>query len=179
MKNVLFIAYLFPPRGGGGVQRTVKFVKYLPQFGWQPSVLTAPVRSGIQDLSLAAEVPPRTAVVRVRGLVLSHRIPWRLRRWMTRWVFTVDEQIGWLPFAIRRGSDLLRSGSWHTLYSTSGPYTDHLVALGLKRRTKLAWVADFRDPWLGNFATSFATPLHRRLCEHLERKIVTTAERVC
>lgn len=63
MKNVLVIAYVFPPTGGGGVQRTLKFVKYLPSFGWRPLVLTPmKVDFGYFDYSLVDEIPPEAKV---------------------------------------------------------------------------------------------------------------------
>src|SRR5262249_53369272 len=66
-KRVLFVAYLFPPVGGAGVQRTTKFVKYLPRCGWQPSVLTVANPSvPLLDGSLGADVPAGTPVVRAR-----------------------------------------------------------------------------------------------------------------
>lgn len=178
VKRVLLIAFFFPPRGGGGVQRTVKFVKYLYEFGWQPTILTAPTTIPVRDPSMEAEVPSQTAIVRVRGLTLPDCLPWRFRRWVTHWVLTVDEQVGWLPFAVREGSALLGQGGWQALYSTSTPYTDHLVAMRLKRESQLPWVADFRDPWLDNFAAAFATPVHRSFCARLERNIVFAADRV-
>lgn len=176
MKQVFCVVFLFPPTGGGGVQRTVKFVKYLPDFDWQPTVLTTLAARSLQDPSLMSDVPPQTPVVRVRGLELPRRLPWRLRRWITRWLLVVDEQIGWLPFAVRRGLATLRQQDYDAIYSTSGPYTDHLVALRLKRTTGLPWVADFRDPWVGNFSAAVATSMHRALRERLERKVVLAAE---
>jgi len=178
MNQVLCIAYLFAPTGGGGVQRMIKFIKYLPRHGWQPTVLTAPARGSLQDPSLEAEVPAQTPVVRVRGLTLPLFLPWKLRRWITRWLLLVDEQVGWLPFAVRRGADLLRRQSFQALYSTSGPYTDHLVALQLKRASRVPWVADFRDPWLENESAAFPTALHRSVCARLERDVVLAADRI-
>lgn len=179
MKHLLFVAYLFPPQGGGGVQRSAKFVKYLPHSGWQPVVLTAPIAGGgLQDMSLAAEIPSQTPVVRVRGAVLPHFLPWRVRRWLARWLLVVDEQLGWLPFAARRGLQLARERPVQALYSTSGPYTDHLVGLRLKRATGLPWLADWRDPWLGNESAAFPTGLHQALCARLERAIIFEASRV-
>lgn len=178
MKQLLCIAYYFPPQGGGGVQRVAKFVKYLPQFGWQPTVLTGAASASVLDPSLSSDVPPSTRVVRVRGWVFPSSWPWRLRHWLKRWWLVVDEQIGWLPFAVREGLALLHRQTWDAIYSTSAPYTDHLVGLRLKRASQLPWVADFRDPWIDNFSVQFATPLHRALCARLEQEIVRTADRV-
>jgi len=177
-KRVLFIAYLFPPTGGGGVQRTVKFVKYLPEFGWQPTILTTSAPGTLSDASIASDVSPQTSVVRVRGVVPPHYLPWRFRHWLKQWLLVVDQEIGWLPFAVRRGIKLLRQQNCQAIFSTSRPYTDHLVAMRLKRATSLPWIADFRDPWVGNLYAGFATPLHRAICARLESSIAHLADRV-
>jgi glycosyltransferase involved in cell wall biosynthesis len=178
MNQLLCIAYFFPPYGGGGVQRTLKFAKYLPDFGWQPTILTARANPSLSDPTLAAEVPSQTRIVRVGGPVLPSSWPWRLRSFIKRWLLVVDEQIGWLPFATQGGLSLLRDQSYRVLYSTATPYTDHLVALRLRRASQLPWIADFRDPWLDNVTLTFATPLHRVVCAHLERDILRTADRI-
>ena len=178
MKRALFIAYLFPPQGGSGVQRTVKFLKYLPEFDWQSIVLTGPRPRHATDESLARDVPAETPVVRVRGAALPGHWPWRVRRWITSWLLTVDAQVGWWPFAVRRGLAIARTHELAALYSTSAPYTDHLVAWQIKKKVGVPWVADFRDPWLENFAPRFATRWHRYVCACLEAEIVHTADRV-
>lgn len=178
MKRVLFIAYQFPPQGGGGVQRTAKFVKYLPQFGWRPTVLTTSAPPATVDDSLGRDIPPQTQVLRVRGMTMPKRLPWRVRNGLKRWVLTVDEEIGWQPFAERAGRKLLQAGDFQAIYTTSAPYTDHLVGLSLRKNFHLPWIADFRDPWLDNIFTPFPTPLHRRICGDLERRIVQQADYV-
>jgi glycosyltransferase involved in cell wall biosynthesis len=179
MKRVLFIAYPFPPRGGGGVQRSVKFVKYLPAEGWLPTVMSGPHRQGASsDPTLRLEVPNEVDIVSIHGIELPEQLPWRLRKTFTRWFLIVDGQVGWWPAAVRRGRELVQNWRFSAIYSTSAPYTDHLVAMQLQRESRLSWVADFRDPWLDNFNTKFATRWHRNLCSRLERKILERAERV-
>lgn len=171
------IAYQFPPHGGGGVQRTTKFLKYLPTYGWQGTILTGHASARQADISLFADVPPHTHVERVRGLLLPRR-PSRVRQWLATWVLTVDAELGWLPAAVHRGTKLLRAGDYPIIYSTSAPYTDHLVGLQLKRRFGRPWVADFRDPWTKNIRDLFPTRVHRHLCERLEASVVANADRV-
>lgn len=177
MKKVLCIAYLFPPRGGGGVQRTTKFLKYLPEYGWQGTVLTGNEKSRQVDQSLGDDIPPNTRVERVRGFVLPRR-PSRVMQFLTTWVLTVDAQLGWLPAAVRRGTTILQGNEYSLIYSTSAPYTDHLVGYRLKQKFGLPWVADFRDPWLLNMHAHFPTRLHKKLCINLEKRIVSTADQV-
>lgn len=177
MNNVLFIAYLFPPHGGGGVQRTTKFVKFLPRCGWRPTVLTAH-HVHLRDRSLHADIPAGTRVERTPVLLLPDWLPFRLRKWVARWIFVADMEVGWYPSAVRAGHRLLRDEPFAALYSTSVPYTGHLVGLRLKRRHQIPWVADFRDAWIGHFQFEYPTPVQRAIAERMERAVVHTADRV-
>lgn len=168
MKKVLMIAYHFPPIGGSGMQRTVKFVKYLPGFGWEPVVLS--VKKGTHyeliDSSLMNEIPQSVKIYRTTwfnplGLIT---IP--------------NKKIGWLPCAFFKGINVLRREKISVIYSTSPTVTAHLIAYLLKKATKLPWVADFRDPWIGNPACSEDVGFRKRIEIFLERKVVTNADRI-
>lgn len=178
-RQVLVVAYLFPPSGGAGVQRTTKFVKYLPEFGWQPVILTVkPGHYRLQDPSLQAELPLSVAVNRTSSLQLPNWLPWRVRNWIARWLLVVDEYLGWYPFAVRRGRQLLARGNVAAIYTTSAPYTNHLIGLALHRRFHLPWIVDLRDPWIGNYSRHHPTPLHRRLDARLEAQVIRAADHV-
>jgi glycosyltransferase involved in cell wall biosynthesis len=89
-----------------------------------------------------------------------------------------DQQVGWVPFAVRAGARAARRNRATAVYSSSGPISAHVAAGLIARRTGLPWVADFRDPWIGN---AFAAPLpgwQRSLQRRLERWIVARADRV-
>jgi glycosyltransferase involved in cell wall biosynthesis len=176
--GVLMVAYYFPPMGGAGVQRTLKFIKYLPEYGWQPYVLT--VRDGLRlhDSSLADEIPEGVTVIRTAILQLPYRLPWRLRNLINRWLLVVDGQVGWQPFAIKAGLSMLSEHKIKAIYSTSAPYSAHLIARRLQRHTHMPWVADFRDPWTGNTLVNYPTGFHRRINKQLERSVFTHADRV-
>jgi len=179
MRKVLVVAYYFPPFGGGGVQRTAKFAKYLPEFGWCPVVLTVDERHvGLRDSSLEEEGAPHIPVYRTSALLFPLGFPWRLRNFIGRWLLLVDQQVGWLPFAVRHGLEIVRREGVEAIYTTSAPYTAHLIGLQLKKRTGLPWVADFRDPWVGNFSSRFPTSLHERIARWLERQVVGAADRL-
>lgn len=177
MNEVLFIAYLFPPHGGGGVQRTTKFVKFLPRYGWRPTVLTTR-QVHLRDRSLLADLPSELQIERTRALLLPTWLPYRMRKWIARWLFIADMELGWFPFAVHAGRRLLMQQSFNAIYSTSVPYTSHLVGLWLKRRFQIPWVADFRDAWIGHFQFEYPTPLQRYIAERLERAVVHEADRV-
>jgi glycosyltransferase involved in cell wall biosynthesis len=179
MRSVLVVAYFFPPMGGGGVQRTLKFIKYLPDCGWRPIVVTPRLpQTRLKDMDLAAEIPPQARILRTPDLGLPDWMPWRLRSWVARWLFVVDEHVGWLFFAVKASIQCIQQEAVQAIYSTSAPYTDHLIGYRLKLRTNLPWIADFRDPWIGNFSSNFPTRLHYRLAAKMERDVLRTADRV-
>jgi len=207
IKKVLIISYYFPPCGGSGVQRTLKFVKYLPQFGWQPVVLTA--RNAdypAYDSSLLMEIPetvpiyktrifepyalyrkwtgrPAGEAVDIATLTLSEteRRRWteRLAEWVRDAFFVPDARIGWLPFALWKGLTIVPREGVQLLYSSAPPYTCHLIGLFLKRLTGLPWVADFRDSWIGWLSTPQWRPwLSRRLEFWMEEAVLQWADRI-
>ncbi|MFZ2098314.1 MAG: glycosyltransferase [Anaerolineales bacterium] len=176
--SVLMITYYFPPMGGNGVQRTLKFVKYLMEFGWQSHILTVKETTSLKDQTYMDELPGSLPIIRTPILSLPTRLPWKLRSFVSRWFLIIDEQIGWLPFGISAGLKIIKQGDIKVIYSTSTPYTTHLIAHSLHKLTQLPWVADFRDPWIDNPFIKFPTALHRRINERLEKNIFTTAERV-
>lgn len=173
MKRVLIITYYWPPSGGAGVQRFLKFVKYLPGFDIQPVVLTCSNPTyPIIDPSLAGEIPPGTEVHTARTLepfrfysrlsgiseqeaaspstVLStaggSRMQ-RLSRWIRANLFVPDARLGWVPFARRKAKQLIRRHGIDTVVTTGPPHSTHFIGLWLKRKTGIRWIADFRDPW--------------------------------
>lgn len=169
MKRVLFIAYAFPPVGGAGVQRAVKFVKYLPACGWQVSVLTVANPSvPTIDYHLLEDVPPETIIRRARTYEPSYAVkaavsagqgpadharPSLLRavRGVVRRAANVllqpDPQILWLPQAIAEGQRLLKSIPHDAIVATAPPFSAFLIGASLARRTGLPLVLDYRDEW--------------------------------
>ncbi len=177
MNTLLVIAYFFPPLGGAGVQRTLKFVKYLPQSGWQSIILTASqIPAGPRDNELLSEIPTNTLIEKAPAMLFPSQIPWRVKNFITRWFLIVDEYLGWLPFAVQSGHKIIQTHKPKAIYSTSAPITDHLVAMALARRTNLPWIADFRDPWVGNFMHKPVSPLHNWYIQQLEKQIVNRAD---
>ncbi len=94
------------------------------------------------------------------------------------WFYLPDDQRGWVPFATRRGSRLLRDTPHDVVVSTSAPYSAHLVGLRLRERFDIRWVADFRDEWTANPYIRYPSGWHRRLNERLERRVLGRADRV-
>jgi len=183
-RRILMVVPFFPPVSGGGVYRPLAFVRYLPRYGWNPTVITPRPRSfWIEDQTLAEAVPEDCQVLRTPVLsgqkllallrrgrtqpVRSSRGFSFLRR-LSSAVLLPDSYVGWYPFAVRAASRLLAEGPFDALYSTSPPETSHLVAYRLHRRFGLPWVADFRDPWMNLHLYRPPSPLHRLLHRRLE-----------
>jgi glycosyltransferase involved in cell wall biosynthesis len=134
-------------------------------------------RSTSKLVRLAVEVPHTDRVVPGAGNI---GVRPRLGLWanIARIAFFPDEQLGWVPFALRSLVRANRSRRIDALYSSSPPISVHLIAGLAKGRLGVPWIADFRDPWVGN---AFAPPLpwiHERIQRRLERWIVRRADRV-
>jgi glycosyltransferase involved in cell wall biosynthesis len=175
VKQVLMVAALYPPAAGGGVYRTLGFVRHLGAHGFRPVVLTGTGEGAwVTDPELSPGPDP-VEVVRVGGAALTRgrggsarRSLWQMGLgWLATRLLVPDTYVGWLKPAVRAGLERLGRGDVQALYSTSPPDTDHLVALELRRATGLPWVADFRDPWIGLGYREPLTPWHR--AAHLSR----------
>ncbi|MDQ7040773.1 MAG: glycosyltransferase family 4 protein [Rhodothermus sp.] len=183
MRRVLLIAYYFPPMGLSGVQRVAKFVRYLPDYGWHPVVLT--VRPGgyfAYDETLLTEVEATGAsIYRTFSLdptrLFRNRQPVPLptehirRRWhrLNSWLFIPDNKIGWLPAAVRTGLRLIREHQIDVLFASAPPATSLLIGALLHRRSGCPLLLDFRDDWLENPRQLFPTRWHRTLHARLEQ----------
>lgn len=145
-KRVLMVAYHFPPlAGSSGVQRTLRFAQYLPQFGWEPIVLTVrPQAYETTSDDLLREIPTGTIVHRAfafdaaRHLSLFGRYP--------RWLALPDRWASWKISGVHAGNRLIDQYSPHAIWSTYPIATAHLIGGRLSRTTGLPWIADFRDP---------------------------------
>jgi glycosyltransferase involved in cell wall biosynthesis len=172
LKRILFITYYWPPSGGAGVQRSLKFVKYLPALGIDPVVLTVDERFAsypLIDDMLVSELPGNIKVIKTKSLeplrllslVMSKkRIPhggfansnkekWhqKFMRYVRGNVFIPDARVGWVRFAIREADRIIREEKIDTVFITSPPHSSQLVGLELKKKHNIRWIADLRDPW--------------------------------
>jgi glycosyltransferase involved in cell wall biosynthesis len=149
------LAYAFPPLGGAGVQRTLKFVKYLPEHGWEPTVVSVRWSAyQMRDPSLARELPPGLRLLRAPELPVTPYLAMALSKLRLdrarAFVTWPDSFQGWLPAAVALGLREIRRTKPEVLYTTSAPYVSHLAGLALHRLTGIPWVADFRDEWAAN-----------------------------
>ena len=174
MKRLLIITYYWPPTGGSGVQRWVKFSKYLPEFGWQPVVYTPENPEQLaRDESLLADIPACAEVVKTHisepyeiyrrltggkqgqevNPVNAQKKNWkqRLSLWVRGNCFIPDPRVGWVRPSVRFLKKYLAEHPVDAVVTTGPPQSVHLIGLGLKKALGLHWIADFRDPWTEMF----------------------------
>ena len=175
MKKVLIITYYWPPSGGAGVQRWLKFSKYLPEFGWQPVIYTPDnPESPIDDPSLLKDIHPDTQVIRkpiwepyqfykkFLGMSASDRInagfltekeksgvKENVSVWIRGNLFIPDARKFWIRPSVKFLKSYLRDHPVDAIISTGPPHSMHLVAAKVSGETGIPWVSDFRDPWTG------------------------------
>ena len=205
MKRILLISYYFPPSGGSGVQRMLKFARYLPSYGWLPTVLTVDPKFAAfpsTDESLLQEIPPEVKVIRTRAwdpfslyarfqgkkkadvVVVGHvggksRFK-RVARWLRGNVFLPDARIGWVPFASRVVRKLVQEQKFDAIMSTGPPHSSHLVGMAAHKTSKLPWVVDMRDPWAEIYYRDhmYEGRIAGKIQSALERRVLSTASAV-
>jgi glycosyltransferase involved in cell wall biosynthesis len=182
--KILQVAYYYPPMGGAGVQRALKFSKYLPGFGVQPVVLAAHDPGYVSDASLLAEVPPGLRVERIEHRPLLQRaLAWRARHAAAAPASVLpsgpvhpgmrdallrayealrfpDDKAAWARHAFAAGRRLISEEGIELVFSSAPPSSAHALAQRLAREAGLPWVADYRDLWTDNPA--YAAPGWRR-----------------
>ena len=169
MRRVLIISYYWPPSGGSGVQRWVKFVKYLPAEGWEP-VVFAPENASYPalDPSLGAEVPAQVEVLRgpiwepykayrkltgaksteVTEISSGEKtFKQRLSLWIRANLFVPDPRIGWVKPSVKTLTKYLQEHPVDAIVTTGPPHSVHLIGQKLHEITGTPWIPDFRDPW--------------------------------
>jgi glycosyltransferase involved in cell wall biosynthesis len=178
--------------GLSGVQRTLKFAKYLPQFGWQPTVLTVtPTGYFAQDYTLLEELRPlRVDIERVgsldpnrlfrkKGVVRMPSEGWRkVLTYISDTFFIPDNKIGWKRKALKAGKALFEKKNYDLIFATAPPFTDFLIAEELSGALNKPLVIDYRDPWHEFPQKYYPTPLHKWQNYRLEKRVVHAASRI-
>ena len=202
-KRLLIITYYWPPTGGSGVQRWVKFSKYLPQFGWQPVIYTPENPEQLaRDESLLADIPACAEVIKTHitepyavyrrltggkpgeevNPVNAQKKSWkkRLSLWIRGNCFIPDPRIGWVRPSIRYLKEYLREHPVDAVVTTGPPQSMHLIGRGLKRALGVRWIADFRDPWTEMFYYKHLglTAASDRRQHRLEQSVLDEADAV-
>ncbi|MBP1167802.1 hypothetical protein JOE44_004686 [Chryseobacterium sp. PvR013] len=189
-KKILIITYYWPPAGGPGVQRWLKFAKYLPDFGWKPVIYTPENPSyPLLDETLMKDVPENIEMVRTKiwePYQLAEKLnksnkkfkagqfdvgknqSWKskLSIWVRGNFFIPDARVFWVKPSITFLEKYLREHQIDTIVTSGPPHSLHLIGLGLKdKMPDLKWIADFRDPW-----TEISYYKHLKLTKSSDKK---------
>ncbi|NWG21482.1 MAG: glycosyltransferase [Chloroflexi bacterium] len=194
-RRILAVSYYYAPIENPGTRRVGSFVRYLPQYGYHPVVLTTSSygTTADDDSALILRAPDlldvaRSLVRRVVRVRADSASGWqgplvapdsRISAVLEQ-VMIPDIQLGWLPGAVMRGRVLLRTGFFRAIFSSSPPVTAHLVGYALKRASGLPWVADFRDGWLFEPPNKvvLSSIIRQRIEGVLERAVAEGADRI-
>ncbi len=204
MKKVLVITYYWPPSGGSGVQRWLKFVKYLREFGIEPIILTVDPEYAnfpVLDESLFSDIPNGVEIHRtqakspfaVYSKLRGRKVPQsgfagdsnpnfieRLMRFVRGNFFIPDARIGWNKFAIKKAKELILKHELDCVITTSPPHSTQLIGLELKNTFNLKWIADLRDPWTDIYYNKelYRTKWAEKIDRQLEKKCLESADHI-
>lgn len=199
--KVLFLSYYWPPAGGPGVQRALKFCKYLAEFGIEPIVLTVDERQAhypMLDNSLAKEVEHvevhRTGTWEPFGVAgvknnknqlaffNAEKVSFKTKimRFLRGNLFIPDPRKFWKKHALAKAAELINHHEIKAVITTGPPQSVHLIGLALQQKHQLPWIADFRDPWTDIYfmKTLFRLPFMHAIDQHLERTVLESADLV-
>ena len=203
--RLLVITYYWPPSGGAGVQRCLKFVKHLGHFGVEATVVTVDAAQAtypVRDESLLAEVPTEVRVIRTRTSepfesykkLTGRAVPYggfanegkpgllqKALRFVRGNLFIPDPRRGWNRHALAAVEQLLAAGeTFDAVLTSSPPHSTQLIGLELQRRHGLRWLADLRDPWtdIYYYKDLHHTPFAAWLDARYERQVLTQADAV-
>lgn len=201
-KKVLVIAYYYPPLSGSGVQRTLKFVKYLREFGWEPVVITVGKSNyPLKDRTLLKEIPndlelhrieePKEIGSKVVSELMNLYNSILNNNLMEQYLEAIkhtnhitdlllpDSNILWANNVFKEIDKLIDFDSIDLIYTTSGPYSDHIIGYFLKKKYDKPWVVDFRDEWTNNpYAEYNKEGLLYQLHYDMESNIINYADKV-
>ncbi len=197
-KKILIISYYWPPAGGPGVQRWLKFVKYLPEFGWEPTVFIPENPSyPIVDETLQKDVPVNLKMIKTKiwepyqlaekfgkdnkkfkagQFDVGENQSWKakLSIFVRGNFFIPDARVFWVKPSVEFLEKYLKTNHYDVLVTTGPPHSLHLIGLGLKKKMpNLKWIADFRDPW-----TEISYYKHLKLTKFADKKHRNLEEQV-
>lgn len=188
MRRVLFINLLAPPFRNIGTDRILRFVRYMPEFGWRGDILSADGKKmAKKDASTLKRVPEETNIYRTKLIKLFLPLsailkilpgPWH--NYFASMFMIPDAFIGWYPFLRGKLQQLLskKRGYYDIIVSSSPPHSMHLACLGLNKKFGIPWVVDFRDPWIDNPLITGVSNAHRKFYAFLERKVIENCDKV-
>lgn len=204
-KKVLIIAYAFPPVGGAGVQRTVKFAKYLPDSDWEPIVLTVKNPSvPLSDFSFLNDNSlDNLKIYKAKSIELGYSL--KMKAWnyvqqdgrnkkdnalsrslqfikrLALSLLIPDPQVGWVPFAVIKGLWIIFIQRIDVIFVTGPPFSSFFIGRILSFLTSIPWTADFRDEWVTFYSENYnfhKSNRNRDKLRRLERNVFASASTI-
>ncbi len=204
MKKILIVIYYWPPAGGAGVQRWLKFVKYFPQFGWKPTVITT-IGGDYPaiDESLLAEVSAEVKVIRTKTPTFGGffktlcgknlDVPYgsleikpgdsflkKMSLWIRLNLVVPDARKIWNRYAFKAARKELLSDKYDAVVTSGPPHSTHLVGLKLKKKYNIKWIADFRDPWtnIDYLDKVKRLSITNKIDRNLEKRVINSCDKI-
>lgn len=205
MKKVLIISYYWPPAGGPGVQRWLKFATYLPEFGIEPIIyipenpsypivdhnLKKEIPEGIQILkqpifepyNLASKLGGKSPNEISSGIIppeASQTRKQKLLLWIRGNFFIPDARKNWVRPSVSFLTKIIEEQEIDTIITSGPPHSMHLIGLGIKQKLNVQWIADFRDPWtsIGYHKKMRLTQKATKKHIDLENQVLNTADKI-
>jgi glycosyltransferase involved in cell wall biosynthesis len=192
MFKVLIIAYYFPPLGLSGVQRTLKFVKYMPPHGWQPTVITTGnVAYYAHDTSLQNELDkldikvvrtssfdPNAILANFGTVKMPNEKIRKLLNIISQTLLIPDNKISWAKKAFNVASEILSKEKFDAIFVSAPPFSAFKMSAKLKKKFDIPLVVDYRDLWYKSYFAFYPTPLHSFLHKRMEYLSLKVADKV-
>jgi glycosyltransferase involved in cell wall biosynthesis len=204
MKKVLFVSYYWPPSGKATLHWPLKMIKYLPEYGWEPSVITVEEDTFTQqDESLLKDVNPNLTVLKTKtfdpftyyrkftgkesgalspGEVISKDSGFknRLALWIRMNLFIPDARVGWVPYAVSGGSKYIKENKIDAIITVGPPHSSHIIGRNLSRKFSIPHIPVLIDPWTDIFYYKDykRSALTLALDNHFERSVLKNAAQV-
>ncbi len=205
LERILIVSYYWPPAGGPGVQRWLKFAKYLPDFGYEPIIYTPENPNyPLVDEELVKEIPEGIKVLkqpikepyRIASLFSKNKskslsagiIPQARKQslldkvllWIRGNFFIPDARIGWVAPSVSYLKKYIQEYNINTVITTGPPHSMHLIGCQLKEQLNIKWIADFRDPWTTIGYHKELKLTKKSIEKHiaLESRVLTTADEI-
>jgi hypothetical protein len=204
-KKILIVSYYWPPAGGPGVQRWLKFVKYLPEFAIEPHVyvpenptyplLDEKLVSEVSDIAIIVKQPifepyglasifSKKKTKKISSGIMPNQkkqtLVEKLLLWIRGNVFIPDARVFWVKPSVSFLKKYLDEHQIDTLITTGPPHSLHLIGLQLKKELNITWLADFRDPWttIGYHNQLRLSSWASKKHKDLERKVMNSCDQL-
>lgn len=192
MFKVLIIAYNFPPMGLSGVQRTLKFAKYMTKYNWKPTILTSNGFSNYAyDLSLLKEAEDNnleivrttpfdpTFLIKKRSKYIQYKERLKSKiNYFSKYVYIPDSKVKWTNQAYKKASELLKKETFDVIMVSCPPFSTFVLAAKLKREFDVPLFVDYRDLWINLAANRNISPIHKLKNKKLEYDALKAADKV-